>query len=115
MKNIVIEGKYKGKRIVSGSNFVVIATGFFKSVKLTPDTVKDYEVITDEHRKSAGSGIARGIVGGALLGPVGLIGGALSGKNKSEYHVAIEWMDGERSLINIDGKTYKALTRKLFK
>jgi hypothetical protein len=37
--------------------------------------VKSYELITDEHRKSAASGVARGIVGGALLGPVGMLAG----------------------------------------
>lgn len=110
-KGAVLEGKLKGKRIVSGLGFVVIATGFISSVKLTNENIKNYELITDEHRKSAASGIARGLVGGALLGPVGMIGGALSGKNKDTYMVALEWADGEKSLVELDGIGYKELTR----
>lgn len=114
MKNIVLEGKYKGKKIMGGTGYVVIPTGVFKSVKLNKETVKKSEVITDEHAKSAASGVARGIVGGALLGPVGLIGGALSAKDKSIYHIAIEWQDGETSLLKVDGNVYRNLTRLLF-
>ena len=114
MINIVLEGKYKGKRVMGGSGYVVITTGLFKSIKLNKDTVLSSEVITDEHAKSAASGVARGIVGGALLGPIGLLGGALSAKNKSEYHLAIKWQDGETSLLKVDGKVYRNLTRLLF-
>lgn len=34
-------------------------------------------------RKSASSSLIRGAVGGALLGPAGLLAGGLSGKNKN--------------------------------
>lgn len=48
-------------------------------------TIESYELITDEHRKSAKSGIARGLVGGALLGPVGMLAGGMSAKSKGIY------------------------------
>ena len=37
---------------------------------------------SNESRKSASSSLVRGAVGGALLGPAGLLAGGLSGKNK---------------------------------
>ena len=85
-----------------------------KEYFLDKETVEAYELITDDHRKSASSGIVRGIVGGALLGPVGLIGGALSAKNKGIYQVAIQFKDGKRSLIEIDDKLYKLLIQTMF-
>ena len=53
-------------------------------------------IVGADSKKSAGSSIGRGLVGGALLGPVGLIGGALSGKNKKSTTFLIEYDDGSR-------------------
>lgn len=42
--------------------------------------------ILDSHidsRKSASSSLIRGAIGGALLGPAGMLAGGLSGKNKN--------------------------------
>lgn len=39
---------------------------------------------SSESRKSASSSLVRGAVGGALLGPAGLLAGGLSGKNKTK-------------------------------
>ena len=39
---------------------------------------------SSESRKSASSSLMRGAVGGALLGPAGLLAGGLSGKNKTK-------------------------------
>ena len=77
-------------------------------------TVDSYELITDEHRKSAASGIARGLVAGALVGPVGLLAGGLSAKTKGIYQVAIQFKDGKRSLVEVDDKVYKAIVRACF-
>jgi hypothetical protein len=114
MKNAVLEGKYKNKDIFNGANYVAVNAGFFKSVMIDKSTVRAYELVTEDHQKSMASGIARGIVGHALLGPAGLVVGAISGKKKGSYHVAIEWNDGERSLVHIDDKAYKTLMRVLF-
>lgn len=114
MKNSVIAGDYAGKGVIYTAGQVLIAVSLLNSVKLNKDTVESYELITEEHRKSAASGIARGLVGGALLGPVGLLAGGLSAKNKGTYQVAIQFKDGKRSLLEIDDKIYKGLIKALF-
>lgn len=113
-KNLVIAGDYSNRAIgqISGVPYIVI--GMFKSnLYLNKDNVDSYELITDEHRKSASSGIARGAVGVALLGPVGLLAG-LSAKNKGIYTIAIKFKDGCNSLIEVDDKIYKSIVKGMF-
>ena len=112
-KNKVLAGEYLNCSVMSAFGQVSIQTGFTKSVPLDKTTVGSYELITEEHRKSAVSGVTRGLVGGALLGPVGLLAG-LSAKNKGTHTLAIEFLDGKRSLIEIDDKIYKAFMQKMF-
>lgn len=113
-RNKVIAGDYEGRGIIAVLGQVSIVVGFGKNYYLTKDVVDSYELITDEHRKSAASGVARGLVGGALLGPVGMLVGGLSAKNKGIYQMAIQFKDGKRSLIEIDDKIYKAIIKILF-
>ena len=113
-KNRVIAGDYAGKQVLSTFGMVQIATSLTKGIPINKTTIEGYELITDEHRKSAASGVARGLVGGALLGPVGLLAGGLSAKNKGIYQVAVQFKDGSRSLIEIDDKIYKALISSCF-
>jgi hypothetical protein len=113
-KNKVIAGDYQGKQVLCSLGFASISLGLIKSLDLNNKNVKSYELITDEHRKSAASGVARGIVGGALLGPVGMLAGAVSAKSKGIYQVAVEFNDGKRSLLEVDDKTYKAIVKGCF-
>ena len=71
-------------------------------------------MITDEHRKSAKSGIARGLVGGALLGPVGMLAGGITAKSKGIYQVAVQFKDGKRRLLEVNDKFYKAIIKSCF-
>lgn len=113
-KNKVIAGDYNGKSIISVySNVKIVIWLFKKDIALNKDTIESYELITDEHRKSAVNGVARGLVGGALLRPVGLLAG-LSAKNKGIYQVAIQFKDGKRSLIEVDDKIYNAIIQSCF-
>lgn len=57
--------------------------------------------------------MTRGLVGGALLGPVGLLAG-LSAKNKGTHTLVIEFKDGKKSLIEVNEKIYKLLMQKMF-
>lgn len=113
-KNKVIAGDYLGNGIILAMGKPSLVVGFGKNYYLTKDVVESYELITDEHRKSASSGVARGLVGGALFGPVGLLAGGLSAKNKGTYQIALQFKDGKKSLIEVDDKIYKALIKSLF-
>lgn len=113
-KNMVIAGDYEGKAIAGSFGIVLISTGFTTSIQLNRETVESYEVMTDEHRKSAASGVARGLLGGALLGPVGMLAGGLSAKSKGIYQIALQFKDGKRSLIEVDDKIYKLIIKNCF-
>lgn len=114
-KNRVIAGDYENQPVSSFIGMVSIEKGFGKeSTGINKNTVESYELINDEHRKSAKSGIARGLVGGALLGPVGMLAGGVSAKNKGIYVVAISFKNGKRSLLEVDDKTYKAIVTSCF-
>ncbi len=112
--NKVIAGDYEKKSVVASGSKAAILTGFMKFFYLDKTTVEAYELITDEHRKSAASGAVRGIVGGVLLGPVGMLAGGLSAKSKGIYQVAIQFKDGKRSLIEVDDKIYKLIIKNCF-
>ena len=112
-QNKVIAGDYIRKMTGVSLGQLYIATSFGKPMYLNKQNIEAYELITDEQRKSAASGVIRGAVGATLLGPVGLLAG-LSAKNKGIYTVAIKFKDGKNSLLEVDDKFYKALIKTMF-
>lgn len=114
-KNRVIAGTYQGRHVMEVWGKLYIFTGLFKEdVTINKSTVCRYEVMSETQTKSAASVAGRGLVGGLLLGPVGLLAGALSARAKGDYVVAIEFHNGDKSLLEIDEKLYKTLLRHLF-
>lgn len=116
--NKVIDGEYKGCLVVgmkgAKDTIVSISTGMLKKpVILSSENVEAYELVTDQHVKSAASGVARGLVGGALLGPVGMIAGAVTAKEKGIYTVVIKFKDGKTSLLEVDDNIYNCIVAKL--
>ena len=111
--NIVLDGAYKGKAVNNVTGKPYIPVSFGKKLYLNKDTVEAYEIITDDTRKSAASGIARGLVGGALLGPVGMLAGGLSAKNKKSVTLVVKFKDGQSSLIEVNDITFKAFVGKM--
>ena len=111
--NNIVAGDYKECYIsVEYDRFVF--HGLKEHALMNAKTVKAYELVTEETSKSAASGIARGLIGGALLGGVGMVAGAMSAKNKGTYTVAVEFMDGKRSLLELDKSAYDRLVKILF-
>ena len=116
--NTVIAGKYMDKLIERNINYdgrnhkLCIRTndsdGFPNQlVGFNQETIKDYQIITEDSRKSTSSSIVRGLIGGALLGPVGLIAGGVSGKNKKTYQIEITWIDDKKSIIEVDESLFR--------
>lgn len=103
--NVVLEGKYKGREVICTGK--EIAAGQY----INPYAVTSYAVI-DESNKDQYS-FWKGALGVALFGGIGAIAG-VKGKKSKEYMVAIQWKDGEKSLICIDDECYKTLVKCMF-
>jgi hypothetical protein len=112
-KNKVIAGDYLNYAVSSAFRSVGMSYGFSNFMQLNKTTVEHYETVDEDKRKSAVSAVGRGLVGSLLLGPVGLLAG-LSAKTKGVYLVAIQFLDGKKSLLEIDEKIYKALIASMF-
>lgn len=111
-KNKVIAGDYEGKKVTQTFGMVSLSN-FTGSIELSKYTVESYEIVDESHRKSAVSAIGRGLAGSLLLGPVGLLAG-LSAKSKGTHVMAIQFKDGNKSLLEIDDKIYSTLLKRLF-
>lgn len=106
-KNYVVEGKYKNRKIDGGSILNI-------DVELQPLSkryISSYTVI-DESNKDQYS-FWKGALGVALFGGLGAIAG-VNGKKKKEYLIAVEWKDGEKSLISLDEEYYKVFVKSNF-
>ena len=117
-RNKVIAGDYNGKDIfLDPKGKIQIGTIQFLSneivMELNKNTVKSYETVDASSRKSAGSAIARAGVGALLLGPIGLAAG-LSAKSKGIYTLSVEFLNGSKSLLEVNDKIYKAIVQTLF-
>jgi len=106
-QNRVIAGDNMGAPIMDYNGMGVSIGGFNYPIK-------EYELVTEEVRKSAASGIGRGLVGNFFLGPVGALVGIASAKSKGTYTVAIQYGDGLRSLVEVDDKIYKTIVKSSF-
>ncbi|CEG26027.1 hypothetical protein [Bacillus sp. B-jedd] len=113
-KNKVIAGEYEGCEITTNlSGTLSVIKGVFSSVPLDTDNVEEYELLDETKRKSAVSAVGRAFVGGLILGPVGWLAG-LSAKSKGIHVVAIEFKDGNRSLLQLNDKFYKKFIKQMF-
>ncbi len=112
-KNKVIAGDYEGKQVLSGFGNLFISLSFKETVDLNKTTIKEYEILDEETRKSATSAVGRAFVGGVILGPVGWLA-ALSAKKKGIHTIAVEFKDGKRSLIEVDEKIMSTFRKKMF-
>ena len=116
MKNVILSGDYKGRVYSSTFKGLYIEDGFFikKKIYLNKKNVESYEAIDVATGKSMSSGIAKGLIGGAVFGGIGAIAGAASAKNKSVHTVAVYFKDGKKILIDLDDSYMKQLIKDLF-
>jgi len=113
-KNKVVAGDYNGKRILVTLGTPAIQLSVISKLSLDRATIDSYEVVSTDQRKSAISGIVRGLIGNALLGQAGMVGGTLSAKNNKSFLLAVEFRDGKRSLLEINDKIYQSIIKSTF-
>lgn len=77
-------------------------------ININAETVESIENADKDIRTSGTSGIIRGAVGSAILGPVGLLA-AVGAKKKNIYTIVVSWKDGSKSVLALDAKNYQTL------
>lgn len=99
-KNYVVEGKYKGGKILNTCPLIIDTS---EGMILTKRYISSYTVL-DEFNVEKFPGLM----------PIGVVGVALYGATAKEYLISIEWKDwrtnqpsGETSVILIDDEYYK--------
>ena len=83
-KNAVIAGDYVGKKVNLSFGRVQLDMGLMPAITLDRSTVAEYSILDESQKKSMSSGVMRGLVGGAILGPAGLVA-AQSPQNKKAF------------------------------
>ncbi|WP_368640485.1 hypothetical protein ABRZ04_04520 [Castellaniella ginsengisoli] len=76
--------------------------------------IESLEIASEESVKKLGGTVGWGVVGGALLGPVGLLAGLLAGGRKSETTFVCKFKDGRKMLATTDSKTYTKMLASVF-
>lgn len=113
-KNQVIAGDYTGRKVRCSNNRIIFDRAFKPPIEVSDVTVSRYEVVDQDASKSATSAVSRGLIGGMVLGPVGMIVGSLSAKKDTIVLISIEFKNGDKSLIEVDKTVYKTLLKILF-
>ena len=109
-KSYVIEGQYKNNKIDYGNTRIWIKCEPY-SQTMNKLSISSYTVI-DESNKDQYS-FWKGALVVALFGGFGAIAG-VGGKKSKEYLVAVEWKDGEKSLLSLDEDAYKVFVKSMF-
>lgn len=103
--NLVLEGKYKNKKISCGTQLRVDLNPFSKRY------ISSYTIINESDKKEYS--FWKGAVGSAFFGGLGAIAG-INGKSRKEYLISVEWKDGNKSLILLDDEYYKVFVKSMF-
>lgn len=72
------------------------------------------ELATEETVTGLGGAVGWGLVGGALLGPVGLLAGLLRGGQKRQITFIAQFKDGRKMLATTDRETFAKLQAAAF-
>lgn len=110
--NIILEGMYKDKSICISSDKKNLNTSGM-GWNLTKNNITSYTILDENTKDSSEYSFWKGALGVALFGGFGAIAG-VGGKNKKEYLIAIEWKDGEKSLIHINDEYYNVFVKSMF-
>ena len=72
------------------------------------------DLLTEEKVKKLAGTAGWGLAGGALLGPLGALGGVLLGGNKKEVAFACYLKDGRKFMATTSNKTWQSILAAKF-
>jgi len=76
--------------------------------------VEEVSLANEETVKKLGGTVGWGLAGAALLGPAGLLAGALLGGKKKEVTFVVKFKDGRKLMAITDSKTWTDIQAKCF-
>lgn len=113
-KNKVLTGFYKDYNVSCKLSILTFSLPSGLSKIFMKSHIQSIQPINASQNKDVGSTIARGLVGGFLLGPAGLVGGAILGKQNEVYTIDISFKNGDRCLVEVDGKIYQEILKIMY-
>ena len=113
MKNKIIAGDYEGYDIMYTFGNVMVYKNNH-NFRLDKNNLQSVEIVTEENKKEIAGAAGWAIAGTVLLGPLGLIAGALIGGNKKEVTFVCNLKDGKKFLAIAESKIYTKLLAYVF-
>ena len=103
-----------GQSVYIAGQFVMSKPGRFWGEKIPASALRTVEVASEETVTKLGGAAGWGLVGGALLGPAGLLAGLLHGGRKNEVTFVAEFQDGRRLLATTSAKAFREIRAAVF-
>ncbi len=114
----ILAGDWRGKYAsISGLTEppqITLFHGMIKHDIISFTEIAQFEVITEENKKSIAGTLGWGAVGAVALGPLGLLAGVLGGGNKKVRVIAITFNDGRKVLLKGTQKDVEQMTKFRF-
>lgn len=90
------------------------STGLFRIEKIPLSDVVEFQVVTEENKASILGKAGWGAAGLVVLGPLGLLAGALGGGNKRDRVMVIRTRDGRSAMIKGNSADAEAMMAATF-
>lgn len=107
--NYIVGGKYINEPITCAAMLYTNSSPYFNKY-----SISSYTVLDASNKDSYEFSFWKGALGVVLFGDIGVIAGIGGQKSDEQYLIAIEWKDGEKSLILINDEYYKVFVKSMF-
>ena len=116
MKNIVIKGDYKNYYLSMHKDIdKLILEGINDNIEISKNIICDYNIKYIDFKRDIIDIVVRIIIGVFLIGPMGVLSGFIANKNFISYRlISIEFKNGNKSLVEIDNRTFKYFVQKVY-
>ena len=111
MKNKVIAGDFQHWDVLCGGNKLYFMHRLQKQV-IDKNDIARFDTVSDVSESALWKPLLCGGIGSAVFGLPGMMIGAAAGSGSSKsFLVSLEFVDGRKSLLEVDKTVYKSLFR----